>query len=129
MRQVHPRAISSGIPPDTINLISMGSSRLHDCQFSVEELTQEAEITQPGPFPAFQKGSHVGQATGFPPLPQEQRLEAGPAHGRPRASVPSRGPPPHLHEEPQPGLQPFSRGEAAYLDCQVAESGRPRFES
>lgn len=45
----------------------------------MEELTQEAEITQPGPFPAFQYGSHVGQATGFLPLPQEQRLEAGPA--------------------------------------------------
>ena len=80
----------------------MGSRRLHDCQFSVEELTQEAEITQPGPFPTFQEGSHVGQATGFPPLPQEQRLEAGPAH------APAQGLPPQPRSTPITSMRSLS---------------------
>lgn len=64
----------------TVNLISVGRSRLYDCQSSVEKLTQEVGITQPGPSPALQEGAHVGRAVGLFPLPQEQRLEARPAH-------------------------------------------------
>lgn len=50
MKQVHPQGHQQWHSAK-VKLISMGRSRLYDCQSSVEKLTQEVEITQPGPFP------------------------------------------------------------------------------